>query len=74
MKKLVLISALVLFVASFSYATYSISANTTPVEMTDDEPKAKEEKTEKKDEACCKKAEDKSCSKKEDASCTKKEE
>lgn len=74
MKKLVLISALVFCVASFSYATYSISSEATPVEMTDDEPKAKEAKSDKKDEACCKKEEDKSCCKKEESSSSEKAE
>lgn len=71
MKKLVLISALVLFVAGFSYAAHSSIPEATPVEVADDDPKAKEEKSEKKDKSCCAEDCEKSCCKKEDKSCSK---
>jgi hypothetical protein len=69
MKKLVLISALVLCVASFTYATVASVANTNGIELTDD-TKTKEAKTEKKDDATCDKEAKKDCCKKSESSST----
>ena len=72
MKKLILFSALVLFVASYSFAGTSMVIEKAPTaQMDDDEKKAAEntENNEKKEGTCEKKEE--SCAKKENSGCSK---
>ena len=66
MKKAIMISAIALFMASFSYAAPVTAPVTQTTVQSDDDPKAKGD-DEKKDDSSCNK-EKKSCSKE----CTKK--
>lgn len=67
MKKIVLISALALFVATFSFATTGVRTEKAPSAQIDDDEKKDAKDDEKKDSSCEKKEE--SCEKKESSGC-----
>jgi hypothetical protein len=69
MKKIILISALVLFVASYSFASSDVVVEKAPTAQTDDDEKKDASDTEKKDSSSEKKEE--SCAKKESSCCKK---
>jgi hypothetical protein len=72
MKKLIFISAFVLFVASYSFAGTSVMIEKAPTSQIDDNEKKAAENTEdnKKEDAKCEKKEE-SCDKKESSCCKK---
>ncbi len=69
MKKLVLVSVLALFMASFSFASTGVVIEKAPTAQTDDDEKKEATDTEKKESTCDKKEE--SCAKKESSCCKK---
>ncbi len=72
MKKLALIAAMGLFLATASFAGNEvINENNAPVEVKEENPSKSEAKSEKSDKKSCE-AKKKSCSRKEKAECAKK--
>jgi hypothetical protein len=67
MKKIVLISAMVLFVASFSFVTANVVTEKAPSAQVDDDKKKEKKEDCKKDSSCEKKEEN--CEKKKSSEC-----